>query len=118
MIIIGILDYISRSFFWIAYAITGAEEKKVCFIFEKDMVCTVDIIMRYIFSIFILKISVYKHGIVSIIMICVGFIILLTSDCLYIKSSEEKGGLSMSLTLFYSGILLLREVFHFLMKIL
>ena len=110
MIIIGILDYISRSFFWIAYAITGAEEKKVCFIFEKDIVCTVDIIMRYIFSIFILKISVFKHGIVSIVMICVGFIILLTSDCLYIKSSEEKGGLSMSLTLFYSGILLLRGI--------
>ena len=50
LIIIVILDYISRSSFWISYAITGAESDKVSHTLQKNITITLDILMRYIFS--------------------------------------------------------------------
>ena len=47
--------------------------------------------MRYIFSVFILKVSVYKHRIFSMIIICIGFIILILNDLiLMIKSINNE----------------------------
>ena len=46
--------------------------------------------MRYIFSVFILKVSVYKHRIFSMIIICIGFIILILNDLILMIKSINK----------------------------
>ena len=79
-IIIVVLDYISRSRAWISYAITKAISEEIFHSFKNNIKITLDIIMRYIFSIFILKIIVYKHRIFSMITIGIGFALLIIND--------------------------------------
>ena len=108
MIIISSLDYLSRSFYWIAYAITGVIGPEISHNVQKDSTITFDIIMRYIFSIFILKVKVYKHSIVSIATMIVGFIVLLVTD--YLIDHITKNDIDMGKTFFFSGILLFRGI--------
>ena len=72
------------------------------------MIITFDIFMRYIFSILILKIVVYKHVACSIIGIGIGFVILLITDFLLIVLTDNT--IKIDKRLFYVGILLLRGV--------
>ena len=55
LIIICILDYISRSSYWISYAITKVDPTKVSHTLQTNFTITLDIIMRYIFSDFYFK---------------------------------------------------------------
>ena len=80
LIIIAILDYIGKSSIWMAFAITQAIRKEVSFNLQKNITLTLDIIMRYIFSVFILKIIVYKHRKFSMITIGLGLAILIIID--------------------------------------
>ena len=84
LIIVAILDYISRSSSWMSYAITKVESKKISYTLQKNIKITLDIIMRYIFSVFILKIAVYKHSIFSMITIGIGLAIFIINDILLI----------------------------------
>ena len=86
MIIIGILEYISRSLYWIN---------------------TLDIFMRYIFSIFILKVVFHKHRLFSIYLIGGSFIVLLISDFFYVGLNEK---FNLVVTLGYVGIIAFRAV--------
>ena len=76
---------------------------------QKDIVNTLDILMRYVFSIFILKIVIHRHRIVSIIFIIFGFAILLPVDFIYLKTNDNV--FDVSKTLSYAGILAFRAVF-------
>ena len=103
IIIIAILDYLSRSSFWISYAITKADSSVLSHTLQKNITIIVDIIMRYIFSTFILKVEVYKHHIFSIIVAAVGFALLIINDfLLMITKKENKNDLSK--TFFYTAI--------------
>ena len=82
LFIIVVLDYISRSSTWISYAITEVDPKEVSHPFKNNVKITLDIIMRYIFSVFILKVVVYKHRIFSMIIIGLGFVLLITNNIL------------------------------------
>ena len=84
MVIVSTSTYFSRSLYWISYGITGAENNKVSHQLQKDVVNTLDIIMRYIFSVFILKVIVYKHRIFSMITIGIGLAIFIINDILLI----------------------------------
>ena len=106
-LIIGILEYISGSLYWIAYAITAEGENTIMFSLQKDMVCSLDVFMRYILSIFVLKMVMFRHVILSIIIISIGFAILLITDFIYLF---DKNYSSLVPTLFYSAILLLRGI--------
>ena len=108
LLIIVILDYLSRSLYWMAYAITGATNEHVFHQLQKDVVNTFDILMRYIFSIFILKIIIHKHRVLSIIIIICGFLLILPADFLLIKKDPA---IEMRTTLFYVGILAFRGIF-------
>ena len=108
LIIICVLDYLSRSLYWISYAITGAKNGNVSHQLQKDIVNTLDILMRYIFSIFILHIIIHKHRIVSMVSIFVGFVILLPADFILLHRDEEK---SMGKSVVYVAILALRGIF-------
>jgi hypothetical protein len=106
---IGLIDFISRSLFWIVYSVyslTNYKEEQIAFYSGNDLQIAVDIPMRYIFSIFILKMKIYKHSIVSLIMIFCGLIMLICTDmilCNYSPISKSYGA-----TMIYSGILMLR----------
>ena len=59
-----------------SYAITKVESKKISQSLQKNIKIALDKIMWYIFSVFILKIIVYKHRILSMITIGVGYLYL------------------------------------------
>ena len=101
-IIIVVLDYISRSRAWISYAITKAISEEIFHSFKNNIKITLDIIMRYIFSIFILKIIVYKHRIFSMITIGIGFALLIINDILLMFYGSDKYDIGK--TLIFTGI--------------
>ena len=105
MIIVSASTYFSRSLYWISYGITGAKNNNYSNQLQKDVVNTLDIIMRYIFSIFILHIIIHRHRVVSMAGIFVGFLFLIPADIilLNIKFAEN-----MRLSVGYVAILALR----------
>ena len=105
MIIICCLNYLGRSLYWISYAITGANNNEVSHQLQKDVVNTIDIFMRCIFSIFILHIVIHRHRIVSMVGIIVGFFILLPADFVLLSRDETK---RLGMTVSYVAILALR----------
>ena len=107
-IIISILEYLSRSFYWISYAIISVKSKEISHLLQKDLLISIDIFVRYIFSIFVLKSVIYKHGKFSLILMGIGFIILLTADFLLIFCATSN--LNINKTLSFTGILLFRSV--------
>ena len=107
-IIISILEYLSRSFYWISYAIISVKSKEISHLLQKDLLISIDIFVRYIFSIFVLKSVIYKHGKFSLILMGIGFIILLTADFLLIFCAASN--LNINKTLSFTGILLFRSV--------
>ena len=109
IILISTLDYLSRSLYWISYAITGANNDIVLHTLQKDIVNSLDILMGYAFSIFILKIVIHRHRVLSIILIIFGFAILLPVDFIYLKTNDNVFDMPKSLS--YSGILAFRAVF-------
>lgn len=109
ILLISTLDYLSRSLYWISYAITGANNDIVSHNLQKDIVNTLDILMRYVFAIFILKTVIHRHRILSVVIIIFGFAILLPVDFIYIKINQHT--FDMLATLYYSGILAFRAVF-------
>jgi len=108
LLLICVLDYLSRSLYWISYAITGATNENVSHQLQKDVVNTFDILMRYIFSILILKSVIHKHRVLSIVIIIFGFLLLLPADFLLINGEPE---IDMGKTLSYVGILAFRAIF-------
>ena len=109
IILICLIDYISRSLFWIVYSfysLTDYDETKIAFYSANDLQIAMDILLRYIFSILILKMKIHKHSIVSFIMISSGLIMLICTDMILCNYSPiEK---SYGATMIYSGILMLR----------
>ena len=108
IIIISLLEYISCSFYWIAYAITSAKSEDIAHLFQKDLNLSFDIFMRYIFSIFILKITLFKHKKCSLIIMGIGFVLLIVTDILMIFII--KNNFDLRLTFYYIGIVLPRGI--------
>ena len=109
LIIIAILDYISRSSDWISYSITGVESSKISNTLKKNTTISIDIIMRYIFSAFILNVVVYKHRIFSIVTIIISFVVLVGTDIVLVKN-EIGTTKSISDTFLYTSIALIRSL--------
>ena len=84
LIVVAILDYISHSSYWISYSITRARAGNFSTTLPKNIKIALDIIVRYILSVFILKIVVYKHRIFSMITIGIGLAIFIINDILLI----------------------------------
>ena len=108
LLFIAILDYLSRSSYWISYSITKAKPENISNTFQRNITISIDIIMRYIFSIYILKIVVFKHRIVSMITIGIGFAILIINDILLMVFNETGIGntnnYDIAKTFFYTAI--------------
>ena len=80
LIIICILNYFSRSLFWIAFTKTGAEYEEIYHQLQNDIGNVVDILMRYILSIFMLRQVIYRHKKFSIVLIIIGFLLIFPAD--------------------------------------
>lgn len=76
---------------------------------EKDIISFFDIIMRYIFSIFILKTKVYKHHLWSIYAIIIGFILIVPFDIMQFISEKDKNTVY---SFIFIGISSLRSIFY------
>ena len=103
LIIIAILDYISKSSIWMSFAITQAIRKEVSFNLQKNITLTLDIIMRYIFSVFILNIIVYKHRKFSMITIGLGLAILIIIDII-LMILNRSNYFNVAKTFFFTAI--------------
>ena len=108
LIIIAILDYISRSSNWISYAITKVEKGKIDNAFQKNITVTFDIFIRYIFSFFILKFKMYKHRILSLIMSIIGFSLLIINDIILIKG--DSGRINWVDTIYFTAIVSINSI--------
>ena len=89
LIVVAVLDYISHSSYWISYSITRATAGNFSTTLPKNIKIALDIIVRYILSVFILKIVVYKHRIFSMITIGIGLAIFIINDILLIFLDES-----------------------------
>ena len=110
MILICILDYLNRSCFFIFYQIfKNATFEEISHKAQKDIIIHLDIIARYVFSIFILKTKVSKHHKVAILIIFIGFIILVPVDYVSINFFSTKINAPLTYiqiaTIIYRGIL-------------
>ena len=103
MVIVSASTYFSRSLYWISYGITGAKNNISSNQLQKDVVNTLDIIIRYIFSIFILHIIIHRHRVVSMFGIFVGFLFLIPADIILLIN-QNNGNMRIS----YVAILALR----------
>ena len=103
LIIITILDYIANSLDCISFAITNVTSEQIYHQAQIDIVNTFDILMRYILSIFILKIVVSRHRKFSIILIIIGFVILLPADFIFMYNNTDSDILPNT-TLIHTGI--------------
>ena len=103
LIIVAVLNYISRSSVWLSFAIANVDRKKVSFNLQKNITITLDILMRYIFSVFILKIIIYKHRIFSMITIGIGLAILIINDIISMHL-DKLNSYNFEETFFYTAI--------------
>ena len=107
MAIVSASTYFSRSLYWISYGITGAKNNISSNQLQKDVVNTLDIIIRYIFSIFILHIIIHRHRVVSMFGIFVGFLFLIPADIILLLLNKQNSG-NMRISVGYVAILALR----------
>ena len=105
MVIVSASTYFSRSLYWISYGITGAKNNISSNQLQKDVVNTLDIIIRYIFSIFILHIIIHRHRVVSMFGIFVGFLFLIPADIILLINQNNG---NMRISVGYVAILALR----------
>ena len=86
IILICCLDYLNRSTFFIFYEIfKEATHDNISDKVQKDIIIHLDIIARYFFSIVILKLKIFKHHKLAIIIILIGFAILFPTDLISIE---------------------------------
>ena len=92
IILICVLDYLNRSAFFIFYQTnTDATHSDISHEVQFDIINHIDIIANFILSHYMLKIKIFKHHILSFIIILIGFIILIPTDALqlYLFKSER-----------------------------
>ena len=102
LIIICIINYFSRSLFWIAFAITGAKYEDIYHQLQNDIGNVIDILMRYILSIFMLRQVIYKHKKFAIVLIIIGFALIFPADIYCMFDNRE---IDNKKTLYYILIL-------------
>ena len=114
LILISFIDLLHFSCYCIFYWMVDTSNEEISTKTEKDIKTLLDIIIRYLLSIFVLKIKVYKHHIWSILAIIIGFVLIVPIDIVKIFVGNEKDKKD---SFYYIGIMSLRALF-FLWNIL
>ena len=110
LILISSIELFNLLSFFIFFSLfRDAKNDEVAHKGEKDIISFFDIIMRYIFSIFILKTKVYKHHLWSIYAIIIGFILIVPFDIMQFISEKDKNTVY---SFIFIGISSLRSIFY------
>ena len=112
MALICSLDYIDRLASFIFYQTNkGAKHENIYHKASTDIINHLDIIFRYIFSIFFLKTKIFKHHKFSIAIICIAFIVLIPTDIISIHYFPKDNDIDINLTYIYIAIFCIRGIF-------
>jgi len=111
IILIIVLDYLNRLIVFIFYVSNkDAEHDIIYHKAQKDIIIHLDIIIRYILSIFLLKIKIFKHHKCSFFLILINFLILIPTDAIslhfYTPNKDER------LTYIYIGMYSIRAFLY------
>lgn len=109
LLFITSLEILSTSFYFIFFILIDANEREVSAKISKDIITLLDIIFRYIYSIFLLKIKIFKHHIWSIFAIIIGFFLIVPFDICDVYFEEEINNVVASI---YIGVISLKSVFY------
>ena len=105
------LNYLNRLASFIFYqANPDAEHKKIFYKVQYDIINNIDILMRFLLSIIVFKIKLYKHHFLSFVIAIIGFIVFIFNDFFSINYSED--GTDKKLTYIYIGILSYRGILY------
>ena len=89
LLFITCLEVIVVSFYFIYFWIINADTEQVSVKHSKDVLTLMDILVRYIFSIVILKIKTFKHHKLSIYAMIFAFILIIPFDVLDVYYEEK-----------------------------
>ena len=109
LILISFIDLLHFSCYCIFYWMVDTSNEEISTKTEKDIKTLLDIIIRYLLSIFVLKIKVYKHHIWSILAIIIGFVLIVPIDIVkivFVGNEKDKKD-----SFYYIGIMSLRALF-------
>ena len=105
LLFITILELLSCSFYFIFYLIFDTNEVELSKKVSKDIITLLDILVRYIFSIVILKMKTFKHHKFSIWAILTGLILIVPFDICDVYYKENSG-----YTFIFIGIYSLKSI--------
>ena len=112
MALICSLDYIDRLASFIFYQTNkGAKHENIYHKAQTDIITHLDILFRYIFSIFFLKTKIFKHHKFSIAIICIAFIISIPTDIISIHYFPIENHIDINLTYIYIAVFSIRGIF-------
>ena len=89
ILFITCLELLSNCSYFIFFLIIDAEKEEVSHKSTKDVITLLDILIRYIFSICILKVRVFKHHMWSIYAMVFGFLLIVPFDIVDIYYEEK-----------------------------
>lgn len=89
ILFIACLELLSNCSYFIFFLIIDAEKEEVSHKSTKDVITLLDILVRYIFSICILKVRVFKHHMWSIYAMLFGFLLIVPFDICDIYYEEK-----------------------------
>ena len=109
IILICLLDFINRLAFYAFFQINqGAKHDDISDKAQKDIIIHLDIIVRYLFSIFLLKIKVHRHHKFAFFLILINFLILIPTDVTSLNNDNPR--IDKRLTYIYIGFFSVRGI--------
>lgn len=109
IIAICILDLLNRSTFYIFYQTNPkALHNDISHKAQFDIINHIDIIARFLLSIYLLKAKIFKHHKLSFFIILVGFLILIPTDAISLHFNQE--GKDEKLTYIYIGVFSFKSI--------
>ena len=89
LLFITCLEIVVVSFYFIYFWIINADKEEVSVKHSKDVLTLMDILVRYIFSIVILKVKTFKHHKCSIYAMIFAFVLIIPFDVLDVYYEEK-----------------------------
>ena len=105
LILISSLELLDLSCYFIFFLAIHAENEDIDFKTGRDIIILLDILIRYLLSIFILKLKTYKHRICALVAISISFILLVPIDIINLYCKQDIDTIK---SLIFIGILSLR----------
>ena len=108
LLFLSFLELLSSSCYFIFFISINSTSDEVSYKSSLDVIVLLDILVRYVFSICLLKIKIYKHHIWSIYAILLGFILIVPLDLLEIYLDKKVDNIKSSI---YIMILACKSIF-------